>query len=86
MNPFSDNFLNYDDIPLDFDKFGDNDFSLTSPNSDSTTIYAQTHSPPLQGDFYVINAQQTDAYQYDNSYASPQDYSTGTGTNFPETS
>jgi len=79
MNPFSDNFLNYDDIQVDFDKFADTDFSLTSPNSESTTVYAQTHSPPLQNDYYAINAQQNEVYQYDHGYSSPQDYSTGNG-------
>jgi len=86
MNPFSENFLNYDDIQVDFDKFADTDFSLTSPNSDSTTIYAQTHSPPVQNEYYALQTQQTDFHQYENSYSSPQDYSSGNGTNFPETS
>jgi len=79
MNPFSENFLNYDDIQVDFDKFADTDFSLTSPTSESTTVYAQTHSPPLQNDYYAINTQQAEVYQYDQGYSSPQDYSTGNG-------
>lgn len=73
MNPFSDNFLNYEDIPLTFEKLREDEFSITSPDSDSTAYYANSASPNTQQYFPPQNpSQQAEYYAYSEDYLSSQ--------------
>jgi len=74
MNPFSDNFLNYEENPLDFDKLRETDFSLTSPNSDSTAFYGNSVSPPQQQYYHPHDQLQENFYGYNEEFMFSTDY------------
>ena len=74
MNPFSDNFLNYEETPLEFDKLRETDFSLTSPNSDSTAFYGHSVSPPQQQYYHPHDQLQENFYGYSEEYMFSNDY------------
>jgi len=76
MNPFSDSFLNYEDTPLNFDNLRETDFSLTSPNSDSTGFHGNSVSPPEQQYFMPQDQFQSDCCYYGDEYNFSSDYQT----------
>jgi len=74
MNPFSDNFLNYDDLPIDFTEKFEIQAHLPSPNSDSTGLHTNSVSPPypIQQDYLAFDVNDQEFIKTQNLYPSYQ--------------
>jgi len=73
MNPFSEDYFSYDEVPLSMDKTTDAEFSLTSPNSDSTGLYVNPLSPSYPNYFQPNDQYGSETFVYERDY-DPQTY------------
>ena len=80
MNPYPTPFSGYKEIPQGIQqKPSNDDHSLSSPHSDSTTQYAHSVSPNLQESLPSGHDIPFEAWNYTDNYGLQEDGSYGTG-------
>jgi hypothetical protein len=74
MNQYCETFIDYDEDGVKLDKMEDHEFSLTSPNSDSTGLFPSTHSPNYQNYYQQTDQPPLDYLSYENEFLMQQQH------------